>query len=269
MIPRVDVLIPTYRRPDALAVTLTSLSGQTYPAMRLVVSDQTEDPRALQRHGPLQAVLRVLLVGGTPVEVHRHMPRRGLAEHRQYLLDQAGSPYALFLDDDLVLDPGVVARLVRIIREQRCGFTGAACIGLSHLHDVRPDEQHVELWDEPVQPETIEPRTAAWERYRLHNAANLFHVERSLGATDERPLAYKIAWCPGCVLFDTGVLREAGGFSFWRDLPTQHTGEDVLAQIRVMATAGGCGVMPSGVYHQELPTTVPVRTVDAPQVLPL
>jgi hypothetical protein len=48
-----------------------------------------------------------------------------------------------------------------------------------------------------------------------------------------------------------------------------HAGEDVLAQLRVMASHGGCGIMPSGAYHQELPTTVPDRRVDAPQVLPV
>lgn len=34
-----------------------------------------------------------------------------------------------------------------------------------------------------------------------------------------------------------------------------------------MARFGGCGLIPSGAYHQELPTTLPCRDVDAPQVL--
>jgi hypothetical protein len=32
---------------------------------------------------------------------------------------------------------------------------------------------------------------------------------------------------------------------------------------------GGCGLIPSGVYHQELPTTLADRRVNAPHVLPL
>ncbi len=44
---------------------------------------------------------------------------------------------------------------------------------------------------------------------------------------------------------------------------------DVLAQLRVMARFGGCGLLPSGVYHQELPTTVVERRVDAPKLLPV
>jgi hypothetical protein len=80
---------------------------------------------------------------------------------------------------------------------------------------------------------------------------------------------YKVAWVGGCVLFDTAKLRAAGGFDFWRALPPQHCGEDVLAQQRVMARFGGCAILPSGAYHMELPTTVTGRAVDAPHVLPL
>jgi hypothetical protein len=34
-----------------------------------------------------------------------------------------------------------------------------------------------------------------------------------------------------------------------------------------MSRFGGCGIIPSGVYHQELPTTILNRDVDAPHVL--
>src|SRR5690606_12677332 len=111
------------------------------------------------------------------------------------------------------------------------------------------------------------PGTAAWERYRLHNAANLWHVQQCSGATPASPRTYKVAWVSGCVLYDAAKLRDVGGFSFWKQLPPAHCGEDVLAQLRVMTLFGGCGVMPSGVYHQELPTTVPERDVDAAMAL--
>ncbi|MFQ4144942.1 hypothetical protein [Chlorogloeopsis sp. ULAP02] len=34
-------------------------------------------------------------------------------------------------------------------------------------------------------------------------------------------------------------------------------------QKRLMALHGGCGIIPSGVYHQELPTTIVNRDVPA------
>jgi hypothetical protein len=108
-----------------------------------------------------------------------------------------------------------------------------------------------------------------WQRHHLHSAANLHHVAERLGLTRERERIYRVAWVGGCVLYDTAKLRACGGFEFWRELPPEHCGEDVFAQQRVMARFGGCGLIPSGAYHQELPTTLPKRDVDAPRVLAL
>jgi GT2 family glycosyltransferase len=262
---RVDVLVPTCERPAALAVTMSCLQAQGVP-LRVVVSDQSETLDAAAA-GEVLAVIRVLRAQGHAVEVHKHLPRRGLAEQRQFLLDRATAALALFLDDDVILEPGLVARLVTAIEAERCGFVGSAVIGLGHARDVRPHEQHIDLWDGPVRPERVRRGEPAWNRHRLHNAANLWHVQRRLGIRPERQRRYKVAWAGGCVLYDVEKLRACGGFSFWPSLPTQHAGEDVLAQLRVMERYGGCCVIPSGAFHQELPTTVDDRRVDAPRVL--
>jgi hypothetical protein len=88
-----------------------------------------------------------------------------------------------------------------------------------------------------------------------------------MGVTKDRQRLYKVAWVGGCVMFDTEKLRNVGGFSFWSRLPDEHAGEDVVAQLRVMAAYGGAAVAPSGAWHQEVPTTVPQRDCDAPLVL--
>ncbi|MFL5722517.1 MAG: glycosyltransferase, partial [Chloroflexota bacterium] len=232
--------------------------------LRVVVSSQSPETEPVLSDEAL-AVTRVLRAQGREVEVVRHLPRRGMAEHRQSLLDRATAPYALFLDDDVILEPDLVERLVRSIQIAGCGFIGSALVGLSFDGDRRPDEEAVEFWDGPVTPEVVRPGTPAWDRHRLHNAANLHHLRRSLGAGANR--LYRVAWIGGCVLFDTGRLREAGGFTFWTQLPPEHAGEDVEAQLRVAARWGGAGLFPSGAYHQELPTTIPDRRVDAPYVL--
>lgn len=264
----VDVLIPTCERPGALAVTLTALFAQTRAPLRIVISDQGEHCKAVAAD-EVQAMLRLLGSRGHGVEVHRHLPRRGLAEQRNFLLRQARAPYALFLDDDVVIEPDLIERLLRAIREQGCGFVGSAVIGMSHADDDRPQQQAIEFWEGRVQPEAVTPDSPAWDRHFLHNAANLYHLQNRLGVSRERQRLYKVAWVGGCVLFDTAKLRAAGGFDFWRRLPAEHCGEDVYAQLRVMARDGGCAIIPSGAYHQELATTVPRREVDAPRVLPL
>ena len=264
--PRLDVLVPTYRRPGALAVTLAGLVGQSERDFRVVVSDQSEEDGSTDG-AEASALVRILRARGQEVELHRRRPRRGMAEQRQFLLDRAEAPFALFLDDDVLLLPDAVEVLLDAIDEERCGFVGFGLVGASFAHDVRPDEQEITFWRGPVRPERVRPGEPAWERHRLHNAANLLHLERRLGARLNGGRRYKVAWIGGCVLYDVGKLRAAGGFEFWRTLPREHAGEDVLAQLRVMERFGGCGLLPSLAYHQELPTTVPDRSIDAPRVL--
>ncbi|HEX7634156.1 MAG TPA: glycosyltransferase family 2 protein [Noviherbaspirillum sp.] len=261
----VDVLIPTCNRPCALAVVLTALSAQSFRPFRVIISDQSE-PDSVFGRAEVKALLRILQAGGREVRTFSHLPRRGMAEQRAFLLSQASARYCLFLDDDVVLEPDVIERMHRAIDEQRCGFVGCALHGLSFIDDIRPHQQHIEFWESAVMPETVLPGSPEWERHHLHSAANLFHVQSALG---RKTRLYRVAWVGGCVLFDTGKLRAAGGFDFWTHLPADHCGEDVLAQLRVMARFGGCGLLPSGAYHMELPTTIATRMVDAPKVLPV
>ena len=262
---RVDVLIPTCNRPAALAVTLTALFAQNFPSLRVVVSDQGEAEACAA--GEVRAMARLLASRGVAIELHRHLPRRGLAEQRDFLLGRAAAQYVLFLDDDVVLEPDLIARMVRALRRAGCGFVGSALHGLSFRDDRRPHEEAIEFWEDGVVPETIEPDGPQWARHRLHNAANLYHVQERLALRAGTQKYYRIAWIGGCVLYDAEKLRDSGGFGFWRELPPEHSGEDVLAQLRVMARHGGCGLIPSGAYHLELPTTVPHRDIDAPKYL--
>jgi glycosyltransferase involved in cell wall biosynthesis len=262
----IDVLVPTCDRPAALAVTLSCLAAQTFARLRIVVSDQSAGGSVFERDA-VPAVLRYLRSRGRRVETWRHLPRRGLAEQRAFLLEQARAPYCLFVDDDVILEPDLVERLYGKLVEQGCGFVGSALHGLSYVGQERPEQEAIEFWDGPVAPETIRPGGRAFERYHLHSAANLFHLQARLGISREATRHYRVAWVGGCVLFDTAKLRAAGGFDFWRDLPEDHCGEDVQAQLQVMARFGGCGIIPSGAYHMELPTTVTTREVNAPMVL--
>ena len=264
--PVIDVLVPTCGRACALAVTLTALSAQTMRDFRIIVSDQSEGPGAFAS-AEVVAVQRYLAATGIELSALRHLPRLGMAEQRAFLLSRSDAPYCLFLDDDVIVESDLLARLYLAIGEQQCGLVGSAVHGLSYLADQRPGQQGIEFWDGPVAPERIASGTAQWERHHLHSAANLFHVQQRLGLGRNDTRYYRVAWIGGCVLFDGAKLRATGGFDFWRQLPAEHCGEDVLAQLRVMERFGGCGIIPSGAYHMELPTTIPRREVDAPKVL--
>ena len=80
-------------------------------------------------------------------------------------------------------------------------------------------------------------------------------------------VAYKVAWIAGCVLYDRAALVAVGGFDFWREVPEDAVGEDVVAEQRVMERFGGAGILPSGAVHLESDTTIPHRPVSADAVL--
>ncbi|SEB35669.1 Glycosyltransferase like family 2 [Paramicrobacterium humi] len=264
--PLVDVLIPTVGRRAELAVTLAGLAAQDDPPFGVVVSDQSDD--GVESAAAVAAMLRILEAQGRPVSVKRHLPRRGLAEQRQFLLDQSSAEYVLFLDDDIWLEPGTLSRLVDAISSLGCGLVGSAVQGLSFLDDVRPREQHpLEWWDGDVVPERITRHSPEFERWTLHNAANLAHAAAHADIAEGGWRAYKIAWVGGCCLFRRSALIECGGFRFWRELPVQHVGEDVVAQWRVMERFGGAGLLPSGAVHLEAPTTITDRDVEAAEAV--
>jgi hypothetical protein len=286
-LPDVEVLVSTRDRPVELATTLAGLAAQPGgdragrgartrgrraksgpgPRYGVLVSDQSDGLPSWSTP-PARSLALALRLAGRPVRFTRHLPRRGLAEHRAFLLSQAGAPYVLFLDDDVWLEPGVVARLHTAIRTLRCGLVGAAVTGLSYVGDVRPHElEPFELFTGQPQPETITPGTSAHRRHTLHNAANPLHLAQRLRLPEGQWCAYRIAWIGGCVLYDRRALLDCGGFDVGADLPADHCGEDVVAQWRVMARYGGAGVLPSGAVHLESPTTVVERGNDLPDLL--
>ncbi|WP_049822196.1 glycosyltransferase [Arthrobacter sp. H41] len=266
--PEMDVLIPSFTRSAELAVTLAGLAAQDGIDFRVVVSDQTEDAPAYD-HPAVQAIIRVLRAQGTQVLLERHLPRRGLAEHRSFLLGISSAPFVLFLDNDVWLEPGTLLRLCSALRSAGCGFIGSAVQGLSYLDDERPSERvELEFWEGgEVLPERIRQDAEGFPRWKLHNAANLVHAAQGLDLDPGSWRLYKVAWVGGCVLFDREALVNCGGFGFWEDLPDAHAGEDVAAQWRVMERYGGAGILPSGAVHLESPTTVTDRTIDAASVV--
>ncbi|MBD0323983.1 MAG: glycosyltransferase family 2 protein [Aldersonia sp.] len=262
----VDVLIPTFGRKTGLAVVLTSLLGQTFTDFNVVVSDQTEDDNCYLDSIEIETLVRALRWHGHQVVLHRHLPRRGMAEQRHFLLAQCRAPYAHFIDDDVLLDPPVLARMLDTLRAEGCGFVGCAATGLDYLDDERPHQQEIELWRGPVQPEPFTPESIPWARHKVNNAANPLHLERRL-TRDGELVRYKVAWVGGAnVLYDRAKLLDVGGFSWWNRLPADHAGEEVVAQFLLIRKYGGCGILPSGTYHLGLPTNVRDRTRNATEL---
>jgi len=256
-----DVLVPTRNRPAELAACLAGLAAQDVD-FGVVVSDQSDDVPGWD-HDAVAGMVRVLRHRGHPVLLSRHLPLRGLAENRAHLLDLSLARYVLFLDDDIWLEPGSVARLRAAIEELGCGFVGNAPHGLSYVDDHRPEqEKPYQEWTGPPHPERIEPRGEEWTRASVHAAANLMHIQQRLDLRPGEWRAYRLSWLGACVLFDRAKLRAVGGYDFWPEVPVEHSGEDVLVELRMLDRYGGAGILPSGAYHLETPTTVESRNTE-------
>lgn len=258
----VDVLIPTYRRKTGLAVLLTSLLGQRFTDFDVIISDQTPEGERYTESVEVAQAIRALRWHRHDVRVLQNLPARGIAQQRQFLLEASGARYVHYLDDDLLLEPRVMERMVQVLAEERCGFVGCPAVGLEFLDDERPHQQAIELWDGPVRPEPFTPETIPWERHLVNNAANPLHLERRITPGGE-PVRYRVAWVGGNLLYDREKLCDVGGFGFWDRLPPDHAGEEVVVQLLLLRYYGGCGLLPSGTYHLGLPTTLPVREHNA------
>jgi GT2 family glycosyltransferase len=158
----IDVLIPTCHRACALAVTLATLSAQTWRDFRIIVSDQSDAPGAFAS-AEVAALQRYLAATGIELVALRHLPRLGMAEQRAFLLSRSEAPYCLFLDDDVIVENNLLARMHQAMRAQQCGLVGSAPHGLSHLAAQRPAQQAMQFWDTQVEPERIDPGSAQWE----------------------------------------------------------------------------------------------------------
>lgn len=245
----VDLLLATCNRPESLILTLAGVASQTLHTLRVIVADQSDEPV-----GERLTLRRVIEGRGGSVEWHTRPQIHGIAEQRHFLLTQARANAVLYLDDDVLMEPDVIERLLATLQEERCGFVGAFPAGLSHRDDVRPQQQFVDRWEGSVQPEVVEPDTPAWERWQLHRAANIYHAAQRLRPGEH--IRYKVAWIASCILYDRQKLLAVGGFTFWSRLPRYHSGEEALVQNLLMRRWGGCGILPAGTYYAQVPTTV-------------
>lgn len=252
MKPTVDILLPTCNRLPSFIMTLSGVAAQDVADLRVVVSDQSEHP--VYDEPVVQTLGRIVEARGGTVEWHRRPQIHGIAEQRAFLLHRARADRILYLDDDVFMEPWVVGRLLETIQREECAFVGAFPAGLTFREDVRPEQQRIEYLDGPVEPEAVDPGSPQWERWKLHLAANLWHVGQDLPPGEHR--TYRVAWVASCILYDRRKVMEVGGFSFWERLPRYHSGEEVLLQNLLMRRWGGCAIVPSGTYYAQLPSTV-------------
>ena len=100
----ISVIIPTYNRKDMLRETLESLAGQTYPSSCfevIVVDDGSTDGTAEIAAEVFPFTLRYF-----------RQSNQGDAEARNLGARQSQADFMVFLDDDILVEPGYLTHLI-------------------------------------------------------------------------------------------------------------------------------------------------------------
>ena len=120
-LPTVSVVICTKDRPAALAECLASLARQTCPAREVIVVDASTAPAEPR---------------GLPASTVRLRSAPGLPRQRNLGARAASGEVVLFLDDDVVLEPGYLAAIARVYAEDAAGVVGG--VGGAQVPDPTP-----------------------------------------------------------------------------------------------------------------------------------
>jgi GT2 family glycosyltransferase len=111
-LPLVSVVVPTYQRELLLCNVLRSLLGQTYPHLEIIVVDQTEEHEESTRHFLDRNRRHLRLIRSAPPAVTHARSAGAMA---------ARGDIVLYVDDDVVCSPGLVAAHVRAHQVARVG----------------------------------------------------------------------------------------------------------------------------------------------------
>ncbi len=127
-----SVIIPSYNRQDILCQTINSVLEQRFPALEIIVVDQTPGTPIV----PLQQL----------VERHRRIIRyirqtpANLPKARNTGIEAASSEYLLFIDDDVILPSGFIeSHMLRLESDPAIGAVTGPII------DQLADPQSVSL----------------------------------------------------------------------------------------------------------------------------
>lgn len=212
---QVTVVLPTHRRPAALARALQGLQAQQgAPAFEVLVVDNDPAP-----HAP------VVLPAGLPGRVV-HEPVPGAATARNRGIREAAAPLLALLDDDVVPEPGWLAALAAPVLAGRADLTGGRVV---------------------LDPQVPRPR---W----LAPGIEGYLTSLDLGP-DERPLGDDETLLTASLLTRTELLRGVGGFDprLGPRGRTQLVGDDVQV-VRDLRRAGARAAwVPDATVVHELP----------------
>lgn len=251
-----DVVIATRNRPEALALSIPLLLGQSRLPERLIVIDSSDD------HAPVRQVVEEVTAGHA-VRVIVEPSARGLARQRKRGLEHVRADVAFFPDDDSLFHPGTSAAIMEVYERDAEGRVAA-------VGPAEASEPPAGVLEASAYRMTAAHRSEA-RLIRLRRSFDAltpdlnprFYIGRRLVArAPELPWmaeldAVHVEWLSGFRMsFRTEVIRAVGfeplfgGYSLFEDIDASWA-----------ASAHGCvvGARRGRIYHHRFPSGRPDR----------
>src|SRR3989339_1589132 len=92
--PLISIGIPTYNRPDGLRRTLTEITGQTYPNLDIIVSDNASSGEDTEN------IVREFMRNDQRIRYFKQITNLGVHPNFQFVLAQARGEYFMWAADD-------------------------------------------------------------------------------------------------------------------------------------------------------------------------
>lgn len=109
--PLVTVGIPAYNRPKSLKYLLESITNQTYKNIEIIVSDDCSPDDGVA------AVVKEIQFNDPRVKFFRQEKNLDAVKNHRFLLNEATGKYLIWLSDDDLCEPKLVATLVKSMEE--------------------------------------------------------------------------------------------------------------------------------------------------------
>jgi glycosyltransferase involved in cell wall biosynthesis len=139
---RVSVIVPTMNRPDSLRRALDSILSQTRRPDEVVVVDDGESD---------EAALRGILQGSGTRLVYVKKDRRGICRSRNEGVRASSGDILVFIDDDVVMQPGYIEGFLRIFASDTAGRIGGLTGRIRRFKNGVPlPEEHRLTWEDRI-----------------------------------------------------------------------------------------------------------------------
>ena len=241
-----DAVIATRNRPEALALSIPLLLGQSRPPARLIVIDSSDD------HAVVADIVRAA-VEDAPVSLTIEEAPAGLTRQRNRGLAHVTAPVVFFPDDDSLLCAGAAEAILGVYERDEAGVVAGVCAG----ETLTPPEGVLEEAAYQMSDEHHREARFRWMRYRLQRKLPFLKPSQALGRhfnwrnglpdwldeVEAIPVEYMTGFR---MTFRTEAIRAEG---FDETLGAYALDEDVDASFSVMRHGLVTAAQKARVYH--------------------